>query len=245
MKIMKTQRAVLPLALLSAAFMLGCQDQGLEPVGLDGVAPQFHESAKHPDGHGGGGGGGHAAATLDLADGMETMALDVTVKDRTNKLNVGNTDFVQDIQMNLFVNRGTCEGFAATKSGTVPDGDEIVALEDELKLLVTDGFFTMQIDKNSLDSSSDGHLLLVERDGTFEGPTGNTRIMLGSPFDQVDPVTVKWVSSSAGVDVFEFTGPVVVWAHGVGGGGGEKSNRIIQCPGTGDDPNKVTATLTR
>lgn len=242
MKIMKTQRAVLPLALLSAAFMLGCQDQGLEPVGLDGVAPQFHESAKHPDGHGGGGGGGPAAATLDLADGMETMALDVTVKDRTNKLNVGNTDFVQDIQMNLFVNRGTCEGFAATKSGTVPDEEEIVALEDELKLLVTDGFFTMQIDKNSLDSSSDGHLLLVERDGTFEGPTGNTRIMLGSPFNQVDAVKVV----EGATDVFEWTGPVVVWAHGVGGGGSEKSNRIIQCDGGGGaDANKVVATLNR
>ena len=41
MKTMRTQRVVLPLALLSAAFMLGCSDQGLEPVGLDGVAPQF------------------------------------------------------------------------------------------------------------------------------------------------------------------------------------------------------------
>jgi hypothetical protein len=64
--------------------------------------------------------------------------------------------------------------------------------------------------------------------------------MLGSPFHQVDPVTVKWVSP----DVFEWTGPVVVWAHGVGGGGGAKSNRIIACDGGADD-NKVVATLDR
>ncbi len=37
----QSRTLTLPLALLSAAFMLACQDQGLEPVGLDGVAPQF------------------------------------------------------------------------------------------------------------------------------------------------------------------------------------------------------------
>ena len=58
MKTMKTQRAVLPLAFLSAAFMLGCQDQGSEPVGPEGLAPLFHVSPKHPDGHGGDGGDG-------------------------------------------------------------------------------------------------------------------------------------------------------------------------------------------
>ena len=44
-----------------------------------------------------------------------------------------------------------------------------------------------------------------------------------------------------------FTGPVVVWAHGVGDGGiGIKSNRIIQCDGGGGaDANKVVATLDR
>jgi hypothetical protein len=175
------------------------------------------------------------------------LDLDVTVKESSKKLTAGNTDFVQDIKMN-FTSPGTCVGFAATNSGEEPTPGEITALTLELRRLAEDGFFTMQIDKSGLEvgtSTTDGHLLLVEQDGTFEGPTGNTRIMLGSPFDQVDPVTVKWVSSSAGVDVFEFTGPVVVRAHGVGGGGGEKSNRIIQCPGMGDDPNKVTATLTR
>ncbi len=66
MKTMRTQRVVLPLALLSAAFMLACQDQGLEPMGLDGIAPQFAKKTceENPnqgsckDGGGGGGGDG-------------------------------------------------------------------------------------------------------------------------------------------------------------------------------------------
>ena len=166
------------------------------------------------------------------------------MKESSKKLNVGNSDFVHDIKMN-FSHPGTCVGFAATKSGMAPDGGEVAKLEAELTALVMSGFFTMQIDKSGLGTTSDGHLLLVERDGTFDdalGTThGHTRIMLGSPFNQVDPVKVT--QPDPNVDVFEFTGPVVVWAHGVGGGGGEKSNRIIACGGAGD--NKVTATINR
>lgn len=56
MKTMRPQRAMLPLAFLSAGFVLGCEDSRPTPVGPEGLGPLFHVSAKHPDGHGGGGG---------------------------------------------------------------------------------------------------------------------------------------------------------------------------------------------
>ena len=246
---MKSKRAylALPLALLGAALVLACENSRPTPVGPEGLGPQFtHNDPEKvhggPKGGGNGGdGGGSKTALVDLQLGMQTAGLDVTVnQDSPKKLHVGNSDFVHDIQMN-FINPGVCVGIKATNGSQFPTAEEFDALVAELTASVGSGFFTMQIDKADLVvggfSTSDDHLLIVE----FEGTLGSTRILLGSPFDQVDPATVKWTSQ----DVFEFTGPVVVWAHGVGDGGGEKSNRIIACPGVGLDPNKVVATLTR
>ena len=250
---MKAHLAKVSLALLSAVFLLGCQEQGSEPVGPEGLGPQFAAKKCTADptlpGCGGDDGddGDPAATTLTLADGMQTPSdpldddpLPVTVnQDSPKRLNVGNSDFVHDIQMNFMKPEpGTCVEIKAVNGSVALSAGEIAKLEAELTEPVTDGSFIMKIDKTSLGSPSDGNLLLVERDGTFEGPNGHTRIMLGSPFDEVDPVKVT--QPDLNVDVFEFTGPVVVWAHGVGGGG-VKSNRIIQCGGAGD--NKVTATL--
>lgn len=251
MRTMKVQRVVLPWALLSAGFLLGCQEQGSSPAGPDGLAPQFAKGKPCP-GHPSCKPGDDPAttSTLDFSGGMGTTGLPVTVKDRTDQLEAGNTDFAHHIQMALYDNRGTCVGFKATKSGvlpsTDPSNDEVAKLEAELKGAVEAGFFIMQIDKTGLESPSGGNLLDVERDGTFDdapGTThGTTRIMLGSPFDQVGDVTVKQPGTN--LDVFEFTGPVVVWAHGVGGRGGEKSNRIIQCDGGGGgNANKVVVTV--
>jgi len=74
MKTMKTQRAVLPLAFLSAALILGCQEQGSGPVEPEGLGPQFH--AAHPacEGHkkndpgcnGGGGEGDDNASAVTI-----------------------------------------------------------------------------------------------------------------------------------------------------------------------------------
>jgi hypothetical protein len=224
-----------PISVCALLLLLpACHGRVSNPVEPEGAElPGVSAPAK-------GGGGKSQPATLDLAPGMETTILDVTMKESGKKLNVGNSAFVHAIQMN-FASPGFCFGFKATKSGVVPTPDEITALKEELETRVTAGFFTMQIDKNSLGSPSDGHLLLVERDGTFEGANGYTRIQLGSPFDQVDSVTVTQPDPDK--DVFEFTGPVVVWAHGVGGGRGEKSNRIIACPGVGSSPNQLVATV--
>ena len=50
---MKSNLAKVSVALLSAVFILGCQDLGSGPVGPDGLVPQFGGPA-HPGPHGGG-----------------------------------------------------------------------------------------------------------------------------------------------------------------------------------------------
>ena len=62
MKRMKSHLTKVSLALLSAAFLFGCQDQGSEPLGLDGRGPEFH----HRDGHTGGGGGNGDGSALEV-----------------------------------------------------------------------------------------------------------------------------------------------------------------------------------
>lgn len=233
---MKAHLAKVSLALLSTVFLFGCQDMGSGPMGPEGLGPEFN---KPPHDHGDK--GDPEQSTLTLADGIQATALPVTVKwDRDDKFRVNNTDFMHNIQM-TFTDLGTCVGFKGTKSGVLPSPEQQSALEAELTSnTVTEGFFVMQIDRTSLDMTSDDHGLLVQFEETSEGPLMGTsiRIMLGSPFSQVDPVKV-----TENNPVFTFTGPIVVWAHGVGGGGGAKSDRIIQCPGTGNDPNKVVATI--
>ena len=75
MKTMKTQRAVLPLAFLSAAFMLGCQDQASSPVEPDGLAPAFRHGGPppHPPKEPGGGGdeSGGKALLFNAASGFD------------------------------------------------------------------------------------------------------------------------------------------------------------------------------
>ena len=53
---MKSDLAKVSLALVSAVFLLGCQDQGSDPVGPD-VAPQFNRPTDGVHDHGGDGGG--------------------------------------------------------------------------------------------------------------------------------------------------------------------------------------------
>ena len=248
-------RTFLPFAtLVGAEFLLGCQEQGSKPVGPDG--PQFDKptgACEFPDeaGHchgGDDGGGSKAVGTLDLAGGMEAAVLPVEVKDSDERLGAHNPDFVHHIQMNFLAAYVLADPLVkdctviAGSNGGHDEGltnDEWTGLRNELTAPVQRGFFTMGIDMSSLDLPSGGQGLLVQHDGTFDGPTGHTRIMLGGFSDHVDLVKVKQLDT----DMFEFTGPVVVWARGVGGGGGKKSDRIIGCGGV--DDNTVTATISR
>jgi len=244
MKTMKTQRAVLPLAFLSAAFMLGCQDQGLEPVGPEGLAPLFHaghdddcmtHNKNDPGCNGGGGDGGSTLAAVVLTDGMEAdLSRLVVERDNDKNLIIGNFDPDHAITMN-FTDLGDCTAVSIVP----PTDDQFTDLVAELTDPFNPATFRMAIVRSSLGEPGK-HRLTVGREGTFDDPnTGVTRIQLGGPHG--GPVTV--VENPPGSGVFTFTGPVVVWAHGVDGGGGRKSNRIIQCAGTVLEPNKVTATV--
>ena len=63
---MKSNLTKLSLALVSAVFILSCQDQGTGPVAADGPGPQFavdcDAKPDHPKCSGGGGGGGEEAS---------------------------------------------------------------------------------------------------------------------------------------------------------------------------------------
>ena len=250
---MKARAAVVSLALLVVVFGWACQKGSptrptATPSGAltTGTGAQLEDKSdpggpclgeRDTKGHCHGDGGG-PAPTLGLADGIETTGLPVTVKDSRKKLRVDNGDFMHNVKM-AFTDPGTCVGFAATNGSTAPvpgtDGT-FEALEGELTELVTSGFLLMQIDMTSLGATSDGHVLIVQYES--KNPAlGTIRIQLGSGHDQVGPVTVT--QPDLNVDVFEFTGPVVVW----NATGAVKDTDIIFCPGRAPDPNKVTATV--
>ena len=91
---MKAHLAKLSLALLSAVFLLGCQEQGSEPVGPEGTGPEFtHRPGsckghhKNDEGCGGGGGGADKVTIVDVTvtggmntDGIPTQQMQVRDK---------------------------------------------------------------------------------------------------------------------------------------------------------------------
>ncbi len=78
------------------------------------------------------------------------------------------------------------------------------------------------------------HLLNVEFERAQDGFLASIRFgfLAGNP-------TVEWISSNNSVDVFEFSGPVLVIAHRVDGGKSRKSGRAMACDGA----DKVTVTV--
>ena len=241
---MKSHLAKLSLALLSTVFLLGCQEQGSEPVGPEGPGPEFDKPGSvcaahcHDDDAVDPG-----QSTLKLEFGMETTLLPVSVKESDTKLTVNNTDFHHEIIMNFRrQDGGDYDGprDCTVHLGSTGSHDEDLIPADEtfllaqLKAVVDSGFFTMQIDKDGLDSPPSDGLLLVEHDVTFEGSTVSIIIMIQRPANVQQETP----------DIFRFTGPVVVRANGVGGGKGKKSRRQIACGFEAGD-NMVMATINR
>lgn len=137
-----------------------------------------------------------------------------------------------------------CVGVVGTNGGTVPEpGDPVfTALLAQLTAMVTNGKVIMNIDKTGLtvggNTQSDRHQVLVQYDDPVADPIdlGLVRISVGSVFDDVAAATVAWTQPGEGLDVFLFTGPVVVWDAG----GGINDQSVIQCPG-----QTVVVTLNR
>ena len=63
---MKAHLTKVSLALLSVAFLFGCQDQGSEPLGLDAAGPQFAKGGKK------GAGAGKVPADIMVTGGLVT-----------------------------------------------------------------------------------------------------------------------------------------------------------------------------
>ena len=233
---MKAHLAKLSLALLSTVFLFGCQDMGSEPLGpgpgfdKPGSVCAAHchdDDAVDPE-----------QAMLTLADGMDATAFPVDVsKDTRKTLKVSNHNFEKPTITMHFTELAIdqCEGVVGTNGGTVPEPGEDVfnALLAQLTATVTNGKVIMNIDKTDLmvdgNTQSGRHQVLVQYDDPVANPIdlGLVRISVGSVLDGVAAATVAWTQPAAGLDVFEFTGPVVVWDAG----GGINDQSVIQCPG--------------
>lgn len=67
---------VLSAAVICTAFLIGCQEQGSNPVGPEDLGPQFGHKPKHNPGGGGGGGPTPAEATFGDASGDRVLSDD-------------------------------------------------------------------------------------------------------------------------------------------------------------------------
>ena len=224
-------RRFLPFAaLLGVALVLGCQDVGTGP---DGLVPQFAKGGKpgKPGGGGGSGSGGNLAATLDLEGGMMVAGLEVTGKDDDTRFRLSTLNLAVPIKMNF----AAIECTIMIGAGMVPT--ELAYLLEQLQAEVTVGSIHLSIDKASLTvggtTTNPHHLLNVNYEGELDGHTVSTMVRFENPFSQVDDATVAWTKNVDGDDVFEFTGPIVVVAEGVGGRNGSRGSRAIACGGNG------------
>ena len=235
----KTSLGLLAVTFVAGSVWLGCGQgplgAGSEPSGserLIGLAKKGGEPGP-PDK-----GGGSREALLDLKDGMLTTGLPVNVvTDSGKKLHLETHPFQATLN---FANSG--DWFELEENGkhtpiTQEAGDSLQAELGPGKV-VDNGSFFMEIDKAGLEpggATSGGHFITFD----YVGVLGETRIMIGGPYDT--PVTVAWLSHTETVDVFQFTGTILVGKLG----GGRKDSHVIGCPGVEPDPNKVVVTVTR
>ena len=175
---MKAHLAKLSLALLSAVFLLGCQEQGSEPVGLEGLGPQFAKPGAcpgHPSCKDGGGEPTEADATVELSEGLKTfVAQDVQIKkDNANSLRVQRDGFTSQIALEATHAAGL------DKCGQV-GGSEGLLSEDEVLNLIDDGSnqprnFSAHFDKND----PDGNHGIAHSWEKGAGATANLDVLIG------------------------------------------------------------------
>ena len=221
-------------ALLGVVLVLGCQDLGTGAVEADGLEPQFAKGGKGKPP------GGNVSATVTLAGGMEMAGLPLVGKYDDDTVSLNTNDFDVKIDMKFSPNQ-TCTMIVGED-----DGSGVI---DHLRpRLATaspmSGAFFLRIDKTGLEvgksTQAEKHLLLVEYADEFDDHLVQVLIIHG---DQFSPATVEWEASTSSRDVFNFTGSIVVWMHGVGGLKGKRSRRAMACDA--DDDNFVKVTVDR
>ena len=230
---MKSNLTKLSLALLSAVFILGCQDQGSGPVGPEGLVPQFDKKgtgdcAPKVDNVHCHGDGGSAVATLMLAGGMTMDPLAGDVNANEFSVFFDGHDILMGFTPSVCV---VTTGKDGRHEGPMTS-DEIDYLKDQLSETVTSGSIFLKVDKDALT----GRILVGYEGQRDDGHILDLHINVGSQ----SPVV--W-TPGVDVDVFEFRGPIKVAADGWDGLKGKKGRRAIACEGLSD--NLVTATVTR
>ena len=146
MKTMRPQRAILPLAFLSAAFMLGCQDSTTNPLTPDSTPVQFAKGGIPGPPGGGGGDGPGSERQVTIEGGL--LATDQPVQvDSDNK-----KKFV--ISASAFTGEINLTGTEAAGIGAcgITDGGESTLLAVELFNRLTDPLgprkFIMRFDRS-------------------------------------------------------------------------------------------------
>ncbi len=183
--------------------------------------------AHHRDEHSGGGGGGSDTgfepATVDLAGGMLTMDLPVSVsRDSPKKIHFGDTNFFHDIVMNFQLENNDC--FAVPE--TAADSDDISLFVNVLNTEVIDsGHFVVEVDrKNCTDNVCTGALVIQYNSNTL----GFTRIQyMGNIVPPLPDVTEFPDMPIVGSTTFNFDGTIFVWQVG------ETTNaddKMVACP---------------
>jgi len=182
---MKSHLAKVSLALLSAAFLLGCQEQGSGPVGPEGVGIQAKKEKVcpgHPSCKDDGNGDGTLKADLTMTSGMLTNPSPQTVQLQENDQSLGMTassNTVGEITLEIALVDTHKAGIdvCVPKDVDLDDTEDIAraqTLFDKLEAAPHEilGFF-VDIDKNNLGSPSKDHNVSV----TWKDASG------GGPFD--------------------------------------------------------------
>ena len=238
---MKSNLTKLSFALLSAVFILGCQDLGSDAVGPDGLVPQFAKKegkgkGKPPS--------GVVPARLTLGDGMAVsgLGLEVTGKNDDSHvvLSTGTGNFGVELSWGFPADCVVVVG-ANGNLGAAPLEGEEDFLVNQLTNAVGSGKFGLDVDKTAfVDGVATNQLLLWQYDydgdvAQFQGVS--FRLVFRSfSSDFADP-KVTW----DGGNDFVFTGPIMVIAFNMDGRSGKRGRRAISCGGNLD--NKVTVTV--
>ena len=243
---MKAHLTKVSLALLSAAFLLGCQEHGSEPVGPEGLGPEFakvkncnpvigdvHPSCKPADDD-------DKTVTVTLSGGMEASDDDTLTGVKVF------SDNDKKFAMNTTAqSRGTITmDFDAVVCVSEPIGantDRVTRLQDQLTnpaIDVSMALFEVRVDRRN----NENNVLDVTYDPDEKG-----QVILG--WARRDPISVRITRDNADNEVFTFTGGRIR----VGEVEGRARDRIrILCSGVtpGDPPapapvEAVTVTVIR
>ena len=219
---MKKYALTMSVAVLSAALLLGCQEQGSGPVGPDGLGPAF----SHKDSHNPGGGNGDVTPIMvDLSGGMRASSQPVVVQKDNEREFVLRGDGRILTQLSMAIDLGSC---VVTK-GTVNPADfnaligRVTSTGQQLRT------FNMTVDKTN--STSDKHQINT----TWTEMAGDFSLRVGTldKFPQGGSVTVTVTKSDD--DTYTFIGGgVLIWDRT----GRVRDHVKIKCV------NKITNTIT-